>query len=173
MRLLVRVLAVLLAAAFLAGCGGGSSSELSCAVGDSDYGPLGVQLGMSDEAAEAFMIDQGIDAWVEVTADGDWAPLWDTALDELGGVIHTDLTWIDVGVALTDSAGGDLAVVPVRVSRSYQGKIESAKNGAFEPLAAGVEASGCRVESIVLGDADHPTWLEFSISGPDDSVAAG
>ena len=165
---LTRASALLVAFALLgAACGGGGDSdELACDVGTSEFGPLREQLGMSEEAAEQFMIDNQIGGWIEVSASGSWQPLWDESFDQLGAQIHSPsgVTWIDVEVAIDGLPDDAPDVVPVRVSRSYQGKIETASIPAWEPVGFDPDDidTSCAVERVILGDQEHPEWLDLT-----------
>ena len=121
---------------------------------------------MSEEAAEQFMIDNRIEGWIEVSASGAWQPLWDESFDQLGAQIHSEggVTWIDVEVAVQGLPDDAPALVPVRVSRSYQGKIETAKIPAWEPVTFDPDDvdKSCTVERVILGDEDHPEWLDLT-----------
>ena len=150
----------------LAACGGGESDESACGVTTSEFGPLREQLGMSEEDAEQFMVDNRIDGWIEVSASGAWEPLWEESFDRLGAQIHSPggVTWIHVEVSIDGLPDGAPSVVPVRVSRSYQGKIETASVPEWEPVQfdpAGLDM-GCTVERIFLGRDEDPHWLDLT-----------
>ena len=74
------------------------------------------------------------------------------------------MTWIHVEVSIDGLPDGAPSVVPVRVSRSYQGKIETASVPEWEPVQfdpAGLDM-GCTVERIFLGRDEDPHWLDLT-----------
>ncbi len=158
-----RAAAVVVALMIVATSCGGSDTELgaSCHVEPSELGPFGPEttLGstMDEATARARNAESGFDRWLEIHAEGNWDVAWRQATDELGGVLHDDLSWIDVAGTIDDlyRDGESHGFVDLRVSRSFQGKLEDTD----EPLFIGVAsdtivnaAAGCRVTSVVVGD---------------------
>ena len=57
-----------------------------------------------------------------------------------------------------------MAQLPVRASRGYQGKIETAAIPAWEPVRFDPDDvdKSCTVERVVLGSEDDPQWLDLT-----------
>ena len=171
-----RALVLVVACALVVvGCGG-SESELaaSCTVERSDFGPFGpgTTLGatMDEATARARTLDAGFDYWIEIHADGNWGVAWQQATDRFGGALHDDLSWIDVA-GTVDGLYGDgerHGFTDLRVSRSFQGKLEDTD----EPLFIGVGSdatevdlgAACTVTAVTVGDQGNPALMEVAAS---------
>ena len=161
---LLTALAVLLGGA-LVSCGGESSpvaETASCSIESSELGPFSsdTPLGqsMTEDAARAQMAKDGIEGWIAVTATGPWDSAWDSATNRLGQGIHTNLTWIDVdgeirGLFKPDDAFG---FDDLRVTRSFQGKIEHSSAPIYLPLQADGGAANfdarCVITALEVGN---------------------
>ena len=155
---LVVVVPLLLA---LVGCGGSDSQSAAaqtaapqCSLSSSEFGPFSAEtaLGqsMDEDQARARMAQDDIIGWVAVNATGPLGRLsWDQATATLGQGIHVDLTWLDVNGSISGlyKTGDLFAFTDLRVSRSFQGKIEHTDDTPV-PAAAGRWASsksGCNL----------------------------
>ena len=105
------------------------------------------------------MIDNQIEGWIEVSASGDWQPLWDESFDQLGAQIHTPggVTWIDVEVATprpcptTRPASCRCGCPAVIRARSRPPSIPAWEPVGFDPDDVD---SSCTVERVILGDEE-------------------
>ena len=168
-----RTVALVVACALIVvGCGG-SDGELaaSCTVERSEFGPFGPETALGatmDEAtARARTADAGFDYWLVIHADGNWDVAWQEATEQFGGALHDDLSWIDVGGTLDGlyGEGERHGFADLRVSRSFQGKLEDAN----EPLFVGVGPdatevnldAACTVSSVIVGDQETPARVDL------------
>ncbi len=121
---------------------------------------------MDTAEAQERMAQHDIVSWLAVYAEGPWNESWDTATSTLGQSIHLDLTWLDVNGTITDlyQAGDRFEFADLRVSRSFQGKIEHSDVPLYLPLQAigdtlNVDAS-CSVTALQFGDANDDNLLD-------------
>lgn len=159
--------ALLVAGGFLGACGGGSDTvaladTASCSIERSALGPFGPEttLGESMDEAQArrTMARDNVREFIAITATGPWNDAWDVATDRLGNQIHTSLSWIDVGGELRGlfENGDAYQFAELRVSRSFQGKIEHTTDPIYLPVpddgrAVAADAT-CVITSIDVGD---------------------
>lgn len=156
----------------VAGCAGsGSAPQIaSCSLEPSELGPFSPEttLGssMSQDEARARMAQDNIIGWLAVTATGPWDQYWDSATATLGQNIHTDLTWLDVNGTINGLYRSDdqFEFADLRVSRSFQGKIEHNDDPLFLPMqdvgqAANLGAA-CSIASLEFGDRTHDVLLD-------------
>ena len=105
---------------------------------------------MDEDQARARMAQDDIIGWVAVNATGPLGCVsWDQATATLGQGIHVELTWLDVNGTISGlyETGDQFAFTDLRVSRSFQGKIEHTDDTPV-PAAAGrwgTSKSGCNV----------------------------
>ena len=160
----VVALAALVMAASLIACGSddsGTAETTSCSLSRSELGPFSddTPLGqsMTDDQARARMANDGIREWLAVKAEGPWQDVWDVATAQLGSDIHTDLAWLDLNGEIHGlyEDGDRFGFTDLRVSRSFQGKIEHDRT----PLFVGVDPerdanfdASCSVTAVDLGD---------------------
>lgn len=184
-RRTARFLALLACCVLLASCGGGSedialADTASCSIERSSLGPFGpdTTLGesMDETQARQTMARDNVAEFIAITATGPWSDAWDVATDRLGNRIHTGLSWIDVGGELRGlfEDGDAYEFAGLRVSRSFQGKIEHATDPIYLPVpddgrAIDVGAT-CTITAIDVGDqsADRLSTLTDDLA-----VAAG
>jgi len=157
----------------LVACGGGSESEAetaSCSIAESELGPFSPEttLGqsMSEGQARARMAQDDIVGWLAVSADGPWDQSWALATATLGQAIHGDLTWLDVNGTINGlyETGDQFEFVDLRVSRSFQGKIQHADEALYLPLQdVGVAVdfdAACVITAVEVGDANNDQLLD-------------
>ena len=174
------VIAAVLISTLFSACGSPQPDEFAadCALSRSELGPfasdqpLGATL--SGAEAEARAAAAGYDSWLEIAATGTWDLGWDDATQSLGTGIHRDLAWLDVGGEITGLYLDDevLTFADLRVSRSFQGKIEHSHSSLFvgiEPDAAPNLDAGCVVTSVVVGTSDQDHLLDLAV--PSTEVA--
>jgi len=138
------------------------ASTTQCHIEPSDLGPFspdrGIGRSMTQDQALARMEQDDIVGWLAVTADGPWDRYWDQATNALGSAIHLDLTWLDVNGQIHDLYETDevFSFRDLRVSRSFQGKIEHTSSPLYLPLQdVGLNVNydaTCVVESVEFGD---------------------
>ncbi len=159
--------AMLVGSLFLGACGGGGDSvaladTASCSIERSALGPFGPEttLGASMDEAQArqTMARDNVREFIAITATGPWKDAWDVATDRLGNQIHTSLSWIDVGGELRGlfEDGDAYQFAELRVSRSFQGKIEHSTAPIYLPVpddgrTVATDAT-CVITTIQLGD---------------------
>jgi len=171
---LVVVVPLLLA---LVGCGGSDSQSAAaqtaapqCSLSSSEFGPFSADtaLGqsMDEDQARARMAQDDIIGWVAVNATGPWDVSWDQATATLGQGIHVDLTWLDVNGSISGlyKTGDLFEFTDLRVSRSFQGKIEHTDAPLYLPLQdVGVQANldaTCTVTALEFGDLNNDQLLD-------------
>ena len=133
----------------------------SCTISRSEMGPfapdqpLGESLG--EAAAQSQMQSSGYDEWIEISAEGNWDSAWKLATDHHGDGVHVSLSWLDVDGTIVGlyADAESLGFNDLRVSRSFQGKIEHDRT----PLFVGVDPerdanfdASCSVTAVDLGD---------------------
>ena len=167
----------------LVGCGGGSSeaqpTAASCSLSESELGPFSpdTPLGqsMDEDQARARMAQDDIIGWIAVNATGPWDASWDQATVRLGQSIHVDLTWLDVNGTISGlyDDGDQFEFADLRVSRSFQGKIEHNDEPLYLPLQdVGVPANldaTCTVTALEFGDPDNEVLLDVFDATPSSS----
>lgn len=154
-------------------CGGGADSQAetaSCSFAASELGPFSPEttLGssMSEDEARARMAQDDIIGWLAVTAVGPWDQHWDSATAALGQGIHVDLTWLDVNGTINGlyASGDQFEFADLRVSRSFQGKIEHTDDPLYLPMQdVGVEANfdaDCAITALEFGDPINDVLLD-------------
>lgn len=168
-RLLVGVAALTVA---LVACGGSDPvpEVASCTVARSELGPFSpsTPLGssMTEERARARMAEDGIVEWLAITAEGPWDRAWDAATVTLGEGIHADLTWLDVNGEIHGlyESGDAFGFADLRVSRSFQGKIEHSDDPIYLPLQdLGTPVNfdaACTISAVEVGDATDDQLLD-------------
>ena len=157
----------------IASCGGDADTETAatCTISESELGPFGpdqpIGSTLGDAEARARKAETGFDSWIRVDATGGWQASWDVATSILGNSIHTDLTWLDVNGEITGLYAPDdrFEFADLRVSRSFQGKIEHSDESLFFGVveADGVpdyENASCAVTSIDVADKDQASMLD-------------
>jgi hypothetical protein len=157
----------------LVACGGGSGSEAEtarCSIAKSELGPFSPEttLGqsMNEDEARARMAQDDIVGWLAVNADGPWDQSWTLATATLGQSIHGDLTWLDVNGTINNlyERGDQFEFADLRVSRSFQGKIEHTDESFYLPLQdVGVAVdfdAACAVTALEFGDANNDQLLD-------------
>ena len=175
-RAVRRATALVFVVALLSAACGGSESELaaSCELERSELGPFGpdTTLGatMDEATARARMAEAGFEHWIAIHADGNWDAAWAEATTHFGNALHDDLSWIDVSGTIDGLYGERVShgFTDLRVSRSFQGKLEDTD----EPLFIGVSASDpqanfdatCRITSVMVGDQTNPSLIDVAQS---------
>jgi len=163
-------------AAMATACGGGGdgvalADTATCTIERSELGPFGPEtsLGESmDEAtARAAMARDNVAEFLAISATGPWNDAWDTATDRVGGSIHVSLSWIDVDGELRDlfEDGDAFEFADLRVSRSFQGKIEHSTEPIYLPVPDDgrtvAEDPSCVITSIHVGDQNTQSYSEL------------
>ncbi len=188
-RAIVALVLAGMALASLASCGGdsdASSDSASCSIEQSDLGPFSsdTPLGqsMSENQARARMADDNIVEWIAVTATGPWDDAWDLATASLGQGIHVDLTWLDVNGEISGlyEPGDGFEFTDLRVSRSFQGKIEHSDDPLYLPIQDNGKTvrfdAACSITALEFGDANDDQLLDVfdsvAISAPEGSAAS-
>lgn len=156
----------------LVACGGSDAQSvaLGCSLSASELGPFSPDspLGqsMTEDQARARMAQDDIIGWIAVSATGPWDVSWDAATATLGQGIHVDLTWLDVNGTLDGlyEASDQFEFTDLRVSRSFQGKIEHNDAPLYLPLqdvgiSANLDAT-CTVTALQIGDANNDVLLD-------------
>ena len=156
----------------LVACGGSDPlpETASCSLSESELGPFSPNtvLGqsMDEDQARARMAQDSIVAWLAVSAEGPWDEHWDTATVTLGQGIHVDLTWLDVNGTINGlyEAGDQFEFADLRVSRSFQGKIEHSDEPLFLPLQDVGQSvdfgAACVITSLQFGDQTNDVLLD-------------
>lgn len=153
---------------FLTSCGGGGDDGVAladtatCSVVRSEFGPLGpdTRLGetMDEATVRETMARDNVAEFLEITATGPWRDAWDLAGQRLGDGIHVSLSWIDVDGELRGlfEDGDAYEFSDLRVSRSFQGKIEHTVEPIYLPVPDDgrvvAETPTCVITSIHVGD---------------------
>jgi hypothetical protein len=180
---LIAVVPLLLA---LAGCGGSDTQTAAaqtttpqCVISASELGPFSAEapLGqsMDEDQARARMAQDDIIGWVAVNATGPWDALWDQATATLGQGLHVELTWLDVNGTISGlyETGDQFAFTDLRVSRSFQGKIEHTETPLYLPLQdVGLQANldaTCTVTALEFGDPTNDQLLDVFDATPSSS----
>ena len=153
-------------------CGGSDAQTeiASCSLAESDLGPFSPDLplgqSMTEDQARARMAEDDIVGWLAVSASGPWDQSWAKATATLGQGIHVDLTWLDVNGTISGlyEAGDGFEFADLRVSRSFQGKIEHNDEPLFLPLqdadaAVNFDAE-CTVTALQFGDRTNDQLLD-------------
>lgn len=167
-----RLLVLLAACTLVVVSCGGSDGEVgaSCTVEHSELGPFGsdTALGatMDEATALARTVEAGFDHWIEIHADGNWDIAWQQATEQFGGALHDDLSWIDVAGTVDDlyADGERHGFTDLRVSRSFQGKLEHADEPLFIGVAPATETNvdaACTITSVIVGDQDNPALVDL------------
>lgn len=159
----------------LTSCGGSdqAGSEIArCSIEQSDLGPFSSDtvLGqsMDEDQARAQMARDNIVGWVAVTATGPWDQSWDIATVTLGQRIHAGLTWLDVNGTISGLYTPDDAYqfTDLRVSRSFQGKIEHSAEPLFLPIQDSGQSPNfdatCSITALEFGDETEPFLLDVA-----------
>ncbi|MEM7092096.1 MAG: hypothetical protein AAF567_03770 [Actinomycetota bacterium] len=168
---ILAVLATSLLLIATSACGdGGAEFSANCTLRPSPLGPFGddTALGssLSEPEALARMAATGYESWIEIEAGGSWEVGWNVATEELGPAIHTDLAWLDVSGRISGlyEPGEALTFEPIRVSRSFQGKIETADTTSiYVGVAPGQRpdlTADCTISAVSVGTPGNAQLLD-------------
>lgn len=144
----------------------------SCSLSFSELGAFGpdTSLGetMDESEALARMAQENIAEWVEVRAVGPWAQAWELATEELGDGIHVNLAWIDVTGSINGlfEPGDQFSFDELRVSRSFQGKLENSADPIYLPVLDDGRTinrdATCLIDSVLVGDPGNPALMDLT-----------